>query len=223
MDTKGKRLMNRKHTLLIAVLINACLLTLLFVTAVTQDRPDTEKIVSIPPLTPDQVQLISPGEEKIESKEIPSLATKEEEPVMPPILHKLPPIAPPAAKEWESPPQEGGITIQVQPGDSLDKLAKMYHCTISEILEWNHLSSTHLRVGQSLKIFPKKPKKVGKQTAASSPAKEEKAVYYIVKSGDNPWTIAMKHHIKVEELLRLNQLDEKKAKHLKPGDKLRIR
>jgi len=33
----------------------------------------------------------------------------------------------------------------------------------------------------------------------------------------------MKHHMKVEELLRLNHFNKEKAKRLKPGDKLRIR
>jgi len=47
--------------------------------------------------------------------------------------------------------------------------------------------------------------------------------YYTVKVGDNPWTIAMKHHMKVEELLRINSLNEEKARKLKPGDRLRIR
>ncbi|HSX13751.1 MAG TPA: LysM domain-containing protein [Chlamydiales bacterium] len=47
--------------------------------------------------------------------------------------------------------------------------------------------------------------------------------YYIVKVGDNPWGIAMKHHMKLEELLKLNQLNEEKARKLKPGDRLRTR
>jgi nucleoid-associated protein YgaU len=51
----------------------------------------------------------------------------------------------------------------------------------------------------------------------------EEGKYYIVKSGDNPWSIAIKNHIKFDELLRLNHLDEDKAKKLKPGDKLRIK
>ncbi|HEY4254932.1 MAG TPA: LysM domain-containing protein, partial [Chlamydiales bacterium] len=49
------------------------------------------------------------------------------------------------------------------------------------------------------------------------------ADYYIVKVGDNPWTIAMKHHLKVEELLKLNGLNEQRARKLKPGDRLRIK
>ncbi len=50
-------------------------------------------------------------------------------------------------------------------------------------------------------------------------AKEE---YYIVKPGDNPWTIAKKNHMRVEDLLRLNNMDQAKAKKLRPGDRLRI-
>ena len=47
--------------------------------------------------------------------------------------------------------------------------------------------------------------------------------FYTVKNGDNPWTIATKNHIKVEELLKLNGLDDSKAKKIKPGDRLRIK
>lgn len=56
-----------------------------------------------------------------------------------------------------------------------------------------------------------------------APKKKEDVEYYIVKSGDNPWTIAHKHHMQVEELLRLNNMDEVKAKRLRPGDRLRIK
>ncbi|NGX46548.1 MAG: hypothetical protein K940chlam2_01740, partial [Chlamydiae bacterium] len=44
-----------------------------------------------------------------------------------------------------------------------------------------------------------------------------------VVSGDNPWTIAVKNRIKVDQLLKLNGLNEEKARCLKPGDRLRIR
>ncbi len=77
----------------------------------------------------------------------------------------------------------------------------------------------------------KKNKEISKPSAPPQPelppSPENKnikdAKYYIVKHGDNPWTIAVKNKIKVEELLRLNNLDESKAKKLKPGDQLRIK
>jgi LysM repeat protein len=44
-----------------------------------------------------------------------------------------------------------------------------------------------------------------------------------MKSGDNPWNIARQHRVNFDDFLRLNQLDEEKARQLKPGDKLRVR
>jgi LysM repeat protein len=44
-----------------------------------------------------------------------------------------------------------------------------------------------------------------------------------MKVGENPWAIAIRHHMKLDELLRLNGLNEEKARKLKPGDRLRIR
>ena len=49
------------------------------------------------------------------------------------------------------------------------------------------------------------------------------AKFYTVKQGDNPWTIAVKNQLKVDELLKLNDLNDEKARRLRPGDKLRIR
>lgn len=53
-------------------------------------------------------------------------------------------------------------------------------------------------------------------------SKSQEAKYYTVKSGDNPWSIAVKNKIKLDQLLKLNDLNEEKARRLKPGDKLRI-
>jgi hypothetical protein len=47
--------------------------------------------------------------------------------------------------------------------------------------------------------------------------------WYIVKSGDNPWKIAKSEKIDYEDILKLNQLTEHKAKNLKPGDRIRIK
>ena len=96
---------------------------------------------------------------------------------------------------------------------------------MDEILRLNQLSGNILRVGQVLKI----PDQRGAAPIAKQKPSIEKAPgdlspeYYTVKVGDNPWGIAMKHHIKVEELLKLNNLNEERARRLKPGDRLRIK
>jgi peptidoglycan endopeptidase LytF len=118
--------------------------------------------------------------------------------------------------------------IIVKQGDTLDKIAKNYRATVSEIMKLNRLSDTRLHIGQILYV-PKADDMIfdSKQThsaeiSSSRNTNKSDAKYYIVKHGDNPWTIAIKNGIKVEELLKLNNLDESKAKKLKPGDKLRI-
>lgn len=115
------------------------------------------------------------------------------------------------------------IEYKVKKGDVLEKIARHHHCTVDEIMKMNHLNSAYLKIGQTLKV----PSKTGTAAFSKTPAKaignaSSGAKYYTVKNGDNPWTIAVKNHMKLEELLKLNHLDEEKARKLKPGDQLLI-
>ena len=47
--------------------------------------------------------------------------------------------------------------------------------------------------------------------------------WYVMKSGDNPWKVAKNNKIKFDDLLKLNGLNEERARNLKPGDRIRIR
>jgi LysM repeat protein len=47
--------------------------------------------------------------------------------------------------------------------------------------------------------------------------------WYTMKSGDNPWKVAKTQKIKFDDLLKLNGLNEERARNLKPGDQIRIR
>ncbi|MBI3211945.1 MAG: LysM peptidoglycan-binding domain-containing protein, partial [Simkania negevensis] len=80
------------------------------------------------------------------------------------------------------------------------------------------LTNTRLQIGQVL-LIPAPAQKKEKEEQG----KEQQGEYYTVKAGDNPWTIAHKNALPIEELLRLNGMDEEKAKRLKPGDRLRIK
>jgi LysM repeat protein len=119
----------------------------------------------------------------------------------------------------------GFVEVRVKKGDVLEKIAKNHRTSVQEIMKINKLSSTSLKIGQVLKV----PSSivVAKTTTVKEPSvaqtSDSAVKYYTVKSGDNPWTIAVKNHIKVEELLRLNNMDEAKARKLKPGDQIRIR
>lgn len=122
--------------------------------------------------------------------------------------------------------------VKVKKGDVLEKIARRHQVSVTELMRINNLTSSNLKIGQTLKIPEKKGAVAAAprseptsfaSTPAPTPAKETAPEYYTVKNGDNPWTIAMKNHMKLEDLLKLNELDQEKAKRLKPGDQLRIR
>lgn len=48
-------------------------------------------------------------------------------------------------------------------------------------------------------------------------------MYYIVKGGDNPWKIAKQFQVNFDDILRLNNLDEEKARNMKIGDRIRVK
>lgn len=54
-------------------------------------------------------------------------------------------------------------------------------------------------------------------------AKTAEGEYYTVESGDNPWTIAKKCHVRYSDIVALNHLNEEKARNLQAGDRVRIR
>ena len=45
------------------------------------------------------------------------------------------------------------LPYRVQPGDSLDDIARRYHVTTEQLIKWNHIQDpTVLTAGQQLKI-----------------------------------------------------------------------
>lgn len=205
--------MNRKNTILVAVFMNAGLLAVLFLIALTPSKevavPSSPALVETPLIMPSfdeppvPVTLAPPS---------PPLLLPEPEP----LVHKLPPLLvepPPAPVQ----PAIAMNEITVKKGDTLDKLAKGHGVSVDEIIKLNHLPSSFLKVGQVLRL----PEKSSKSTAVA--ARSEGPEYYTVKVGDNVWAIANKHKMKPEELLRLNALNEEKARKLKAGDRLKVR
>lgn len=231
--------MSRRDTIIIAVLVNAALLMILFATAIrTEDSAEViqkknkkgaELAARAPtrPTPPVQDELLN---EFITS--VPTLADSMGESLFPyeeTEIVAIPapaPVAPrpsqPVASLTPASSVEQFVSITVKKGDFLEKIAKANNTTVSSIMKASNLSSTQLKIGQVLKV----PLTQGDKTPASSPAASQSSVsgeYYIVKEGDNPWLIASRNKINLEELLRLNGLDDQKAKLLRPGDRLKIR
>lgn len=205
--------MNRKDLILAGCLINTALTLFLFLSAGKPKRlePHVEKIMAQESVC--QPSLVVP-------EVLPSPSA------LPSLPVNLPPPPPPVEKEEKKPEIAPFVSakseqITVKQGDSLDKIARNHSCSVDEIRKLNKLSEDRLKIGQNLLVPTGRSKSSKKQEPVET--RQEDIKYYIVKNGDSPWTIAMKNHMKVEELLSLNQLDDEKAKRLKPGDKLRIR
>ncbi len=47
----------------------------------------------------------------------------------------------------------GVVRYKVKKGDTLGAIAKRYHCTVKQLQKWNHMKSTNLQIGQTLKIM----------------------------------------------------------------------
>jgi len=232
--------MTRKDTIIISVLVNAGLLLVLFISALTSKdeaimQPSMEVASAILENNPEGMRSpLYDGNVESDIKEHTKLSLpfeplkdektelmKEEEKQ---IVHKLPEVI----QEKQKPAQEEKekyIEVIVKKGDTLEKIAKRNHTSITVIKKVNNLKGSFLKEGQGLLIpVINSEKPLAKETKAEKKDKVyPQAEYYTVKCGDNPWTIAMKHHLKVNELLRLNNLNEDKAKKLRPGDRLRIR
>lgn len=228
--------MNRKNTILLAVLVNAGLLVALFVTALTSQEeiaiPPTHEVAGspallgqepAPPLFGDEIDLAlrQPVSAPVASQ-LPQVLPESSSPETT-VVHALPPLVseplPDALPAIAVP--ESAAEVAVKKGDTLEKIAKAHHTTVDAIIKLNQLPSSFLRAGQTLKI----PSEKSIAAKAAKPVSMDKTGpnYYTMKVGDNAWSIAMKNHIKVDELLKLNNLNEEKARKLKPGDRLRIR
>lgn len=94
-------------------------------------------------------------------------------------------------KKEEVAPSEYEV-YTVKSGDSLWSIATNYGVSVDDIINLNNLGTTILQIGQQILI----PKQV----------ESEKNVY-IVKAGDNLYSIANKYNITVNELKKANNLE----------------
>lgn len=238
--------MTRRDTIIIATLVNAGLLACLFVTATRQDSllPDTysegyeiaeatplpkeetssyvvdEVDLALKEFLPDDTKLIE-NENGIESDLNPEIMPER-------IPEKIEPesISTPSYPSKDTTTKYDGKTVDVtvKKGDMLEKIARANGTTVKAIKQASNLTSDTLKVGQVLKV------PVGQKAPVQEKPKAEPVasldgdpVYYTVQSGDNPWKIAKKFHVKFEDILKLNQMTEEKSKNLKVGQEIRVK
>jgi len=266
--------MSRRDIIIIAALVNAGLLAVLFMMAINSDEEKvnesteisaqpivlevkptdsvteikdvTATVIPATPTIADEVDIAlkefaaNPTHPVVEHEEqnpyddqddevSPQQAVDQPKSVSPETIAAAAPVP-----KVENKPETKYIEITVKRGDSLDKIARANGTTISSLKEINQLKNDKLKIGQILKVSPsakaeKKSTETAKATKKVADTIAEKSIaegesqFYTIKSGDNPWKIAKQFHIKVDEFLELNHLDEEKAKNLKVGEKVRIK
>lgn len=220
--------MSRRDTILIAVFVNTGVLGLLFLMGVNKEDLTNPKedvhiaqVVSVPRLEIAEAAPIVISKPYEEPPEIEEEFDFDAEVFNQKLPEPEPSLFP-----------NGFFEVKVKRGDFLEKIARANGTTVEEIKKVNKLSSEKIAIGQILRIpnkTAKKPEPVAENVRSSivapvtKAAQEVESVYYVVKSGDNPWKIAKQFNIRVDQLLKLNNLNETKAKNLKVGDRLRVK
>lgn len=242
--------MNRKDTILIAVVINAGLLAILFTTAVIYDTDKASdpiemataigetgldsslpapELVANAPSTGDEVDNVLKYYNTPSSKPISVKAMPEDNVIQEVAVQKEGVDAVPSNPERQ---QDGFVELTVKKGDALEKIARANQSSVNAIKKANNLRNENLSIGQVLKVpLKENASSVAQADSASKQTAQDKKqinskpvpVFHVIKSGDNPWKIAKEHHVKYDDILRLNNLDEEKARNLKIGDKIRVK
>lgn len=117
----------------------------------------------------------------------------------------------------------------VRAGESLSLIAARAGVSVRALRELNHLGSTHLRLGQVLRL-PDGGKRVADAGAAAPVAARPARTLastgsagprtHVVANGDNLWDIARQYHVSAEALAKANGLTARTV--LKLGQKLRL-
>lgn len=130
------------------------------------------------------------GEENREETEGQSVVTED-------TTHKEPKkdevITP--EKEEDSIHKTTQVTHIVVKGDNLYRLSKQYGCSVDNLIAWNKLQNSNLRIGQELIVNP------AKATEKEAPAKEEKKDTIVVVPTDTIPTV-VPDTLKREEIVK---------------------
>ena len=111
------------------------------------------------------------------------------------------------------------VNYTVQAGDSLYSIANKFGTTVDKIIKDNNLKSNLLSIGQVLILDDNKGISSVEECYGEDFVVPEDYITYIVKSGDNLYSIAKKYNISVSEVKSLNNLS---TNNLSIGQVLKI-
>ena len=112
-------------------------------------------------------------------------------------------------------PALAASTHIVKKGESLFLIAQLYNLSVGTLKEINELEDGKIFVGQEIKLV----KEVNTETAAKDQEKQTKEIKHKVGSGETLASIARKYNVSVEEMKRVNKLQDSK---IRVGQEIKI-
>lgn len=105
------------------------------------------------------------------------------------------------------------VNHKVRSGESLSVIAQRYKVSVKDLQRWNNLSNPNkLRVGQTLTMFY--------SPAPGASANQSGTIKHTVKRGDSLWSISRHYKVKINDIMRWNDL--RRSAVLQPGQSLKI-
>lgn len=164
----------------------------------------------------------APAKPEMESDPAPEAVEPEAEEVEPEpeVAEPEPEVVDTPEPETEAPADlEGATEYTVKSGDALSKIATKFNVTTKQIMEWNDLTNSQIRVGQTLRLIPgedaatPEPESTPETAAEPTPApaaSDEAGVSqkkHSVQVGETLSEIAAEYGVTVSELSSWNDLD----------------
>ncbi|MCW8925107.1 MAG: LysM peptidoglycan-binding domain-containing protein, partial [Xanthomonadales bacterium] len=105
------------------------------------------------------------------------------------------------------------VTHKVRPGESLSVIARRYRVSVRDLQNWNGISNPRkLRAGTTLTVFH--------SPAPSSARAAGGTIRHTVRSGDSLWSISRRYKVKINDLMRWNDLGRNDI--IRPGQSIKI-
>jgi membrane-bound lytic murein transglycosylase D len=99
---------------------------------------------------------------------------------------------------------------RVRRGETLSQLARRYRTSVRRIMQANNLrSANYLRVGQRLKIPVRGSRRTVSLATRAANADKSKPLHHRVRRGDSLWLVARAYNTNIQEIMRLNNLQNK--------------
>ena len=139
-------------------------------------------------------------------------------------VRRLPALASADAPAAAQPATRAEHTVRA--GESLSLIAAKANVSVQALRAANHLSSTHLRLGQVLRLPISSQRKGTALAASAAPHSGSSALptatpaLHVVTAGDNLWDVARHYHVSAQALASANGLSSRSV--LKQGQKLRL-